>query len=654
MAIVTLQDIHVAFGPEVVLDHLDLQLHPGEKVGMVGANGSGKTTILRLITGQITPDMGRVIRQKGLRIGYLPQEATFSGERTVLEEMHAGVENIFRLQEAIQQASHEMGRLTGAELQAKMRHYDRLSHEFEIAGGYEYETRIQMTLAALGFERELHHVKTSALSGGQLSRLGLAQVLMLQTDLLLLDEPTNHLDLQATEWLERFLGNYRGAAVIISHDRYLLDRVACKIIEVERGQAKVWPGNYSNFIQTKETVRLQEEREYVRRVEMVERTRDFIARNKDQEGMRGTAKGRKTRLNRLLKENPDFLEKPTGRRTIAFSFGKTGKASELIIRCEGLGKSYGELTLFEDLTFDVLNGERLGITGPNGTGKTTLIELALGRTEPSAGKIRVGESLRIGYLDQHGEVLDPNRNVLEEAWSANPELVPEEVRRRLGAFLLSGDDVYKLCGELSGGQRSRLMLCKLVLSAPDVLIMDEPTNHLDIASREMLEDALDDFTGTIVVVSHDRYFLDRVADKLLVVGTDEFGERKLGRTEFIVGEPAYSTYADTIRRRIEARERQEAQAAEARNQKSKIKNQKSEAASANKAPDELKRFNKLTVGQIEDMILRAEHELEGMKQQFGNAEIYKSPDRLADLQQSYEAKQSEIDLLYRAYERRAG
>ena len=309
---------------------------------------------------------------------------------------------------------------------------------------------------------------------------------------------------------------------------------------------------------------------------MIERTRDFIARNKDQEGMRGTAKGRKTRLNRLLKQNPDFLDKPTSQKTIAFSFGKTGKASDLIIRCEGLSKSYGELTLFQDLTFDILNGERLGITGPNGTGKTTLIELALGHIEPSAGRIRMGESLRVGYLDQHGDVLDPNRSVLDEAWSANPELVPEEVRRRLGAFLLSGDDVYKLCGELSGGQRSRLMLCKLVISAPDVLIMDEPTNHLDIASREMLEEAMDEYTGTIIAVSHDRYFLDRVADKLLVIGTDEFGDRQLGRTEFIVGEPAYSVYADTIRRRIEAEEQQEAAGRRGQKQQSQIRNQKSE------------------------------------------------------------------------------
>ncbi|MCU0918086.1 MAG: ABC-F family ATP-binding cassette domain-containing protein [Planctomycetes bacterium] len=655
MAVVTLQDIHKTFGPEVVLDQLNLQLHDGEKVGMVGANGSGKTTILKLITGQISPDMGRVIRQKGLRIGYLPQEATFSGQRTVLEEMHAGVEHLLKLQEAIHNVAHEMESLSGAELQAKMRQYDRLGHEFEIAGGYAYETRIQMTLAALGFEPELHHVRTEALSGGQLSRLGLAQVLMLQTDLLLLDEPTNHLDLQATEWLERFLGNYQGAAVLISHDRYLLDRVACKIVEVENRQAKVWPGNYSNYVQTRETVRLQEEREYTRRVEMVERTRDFIARNKDQEGMRGTARGRKIRLNRLLKQNPDFLDKPTHQKTISFSFGKTDKTSDLVLRCEGLGKSYGEITLFEDLTFDLLNGERLGITGPNGTGKTTLLELALGRTEPSAGRIRMGESLRIGYLDQHGDVLDANRSVLEEAWSANPELVPEQVRNRLGTFLLSGDDVYKLCGELSGGQRSRLMLCKLVISAPDVLILDEPTNHLDIASREMLEAALDDYTGTIIVVSHDRYFLDQIVDKLLVVGTDELGRRQLGRTELMSGTPAYSLYADTIRQRLDAEEQRKVQEAEAQKRQSAGRQPQSEiAAPTTKTPEELKRFNRYTVDQLEDMILRLEHEIDGMKQRFGDAEIYKNPDRLAELQQDYNGKQTELDLLYRAYDRRAG
>ncbi len=651
MAIVTLQDVHKSFGSEIVLDQANLQLHPGEKVGMVGPNGSGKTTILKLITGGVEPDMGRVIRQKGLRIGYLPQEATFSGERTVLEEMHAGVEHLFRLQEAIHNASHEMETLTDSALQAKMKQYDRLCHDFEIAGGYEYEIRIQTTLAAMGFEPALHNARTTALSGGQLSRLGLAQVLMLETDLLLLDEPTNHLDLQATEWLERFLGNYHGAAVIISHDRYLLDKIACKIIEVENRRVQIWNGNYNNYVQTKETVRLQQEREYTKRAEFIEHTLDFIARNKDQEGMRGTAKGRKTRLKRLLKENPDFLDKPTDSKTIQFSFGKADHASELVLRSEGLGKSFGALTLFENLTFDVLRGERLGITGPNGTGKSTLIKLALGQMEPSAGMIRIGANLRIGYLDQHGDVLDPNRSVLDEARAVRPELSAEQIRDRLGGFLFRGDDVFKQCGDLSGGQRNRLMLCKLVLNQPDVLIMDEPTNHLDIASREMLESALDEFEGTIIAVSHDRYFLDRVVDKLLVIGTDELGNRRLGQAEFVIGDPAYTTYAALVRQRVEAQKEAGLAASRNPNQKSNIKNQTSRAPRTS-TPEELKRFNKYSVEQLEEMIMELEKEIAQMKERFGDAEVYKDPARIAELQRDYAANTTELDLLYRAYDRR--
>jgi len=649
MSIVTLRDIHIAFGMEVVLDKLNLQLHAAEKVGMVGANGSGKSTILKLVVGQIKPDMGRLIKQRGLRIGYLAQEATFGKGRTVLEEMHVSVGHILKLQKSIQAVSGEMESLGGSALKARMRRYDRLCHDFEIAGGYEYETRILSTLAGIGLEPELHQAKTSALSGGQLSRLGLAQVLMQDTDLLLLDEPTNHLDLQATEWLERFLAGYNGAAVIISHDRSLLDKVACKTIEVEKRQAKVWNGNYSNYVQTKETVRLQQQREHIKRVEMVERTLDFIARNKDQEGMRKTARGRKTQLNRLLKENPDFLDKPTDEKTISFSFGKSEKTSNLVLRCEELGKSFGDVTLFSDLTFDVLRGERLGITGPNGTGKTTLLQLALGRLEPSAGSIRMAKTLRIGYLDQHGDVLGPSKTVLEEASSANPKLSSEQVRNHLGAFLFTGDDVFKQCGDLSGGQRNRLMLCKLVLSEPDVLVMDEPTNHLDIASREMLEDVLEDYAGTMIVVSHDRYFLDRVADKLLVMGTDELGVRCLGRTEFVGIKPVYSYYASLVGKRVEARQEKQAS-------RSTGRRRRRPAGAADKprpkTPEELKRFNKHSIEKLEEFITEHEQELAEMKEQFGDASIYKNPEQLAELQRIFDVKTAELDLLYRAYERR--
>ncbi|UCE50076.1 MAG: ABC-F family ATP-binding cassette domain-containing protein [Phycisphaerales bacterium] len=650
MAIVTLNDIHVAFGPEIVLDKLDLTLHPGEKVGMVGANGAGKSTILKLITGQLTPDVGRVVRQKGLRIGYLQQETTFGGDRTVMEEMHVGVDHLLRLQRSIHNVSAEMESLSGSALKAKMKQYDHLCHDFEIAGGYAYEVRIHATLAGLGFAPELHHARTSALSGGQLSRLGLAQVLMLETDLLLLDEPTNHLDLQAIEWLERFLAGYDNAAVVISHDRTLLDKVVCKIVEVEKRKARVWNGNYSNYAQTKETRRLHEQREHTKRVEMVKRTLDFIARNKDQEGMRKTARGRKTQLDRLLKENPHFLEKPSDQKTIRFSFGQTGHTSDLVLRCEGLTKSFGDLMLFGNLTFDVLSGERIGITGPNGTGKSTLLRLALGQLKPSAGSIRMGKTVRVGYLDQHGDVLDPTKTVLDEALSSNSEMSSEQVRNRLGAFLFTGDDVFKKCADLSGGQRNRLMLCKLALAEPAVLVMDEPTNHLDIASREMLEEALADYTGTMLVVSHDRYFLDRVVDKLIVLGSDELGSRRLGAVEFVEIKPVYSHYASLVRKRVEAQQQKsESRPAGPRKRRSASAQSKPRP----RTPEELKRFNKYSADQIEELIMELEQELAQMKERFGDATIYKNPDQLAELQTGYDAKTEELELLYRAYERHA-
>ncbi len=649
MALVTMQDIQITFGAEMVLDRMNLQLHSGEKVGMVGANGSGKSTILKLIVGDIKPDMGEITKTKGLRIGYLAQEAIFHGNRTVLEEMHASVDHIFRLQREIQNVSHAMATLTGSLLRAKMKQYDRLCHEFEIAGGYDYEIHIQTTLAGLGFEPDLFQTQTTALSGGQLSRLGLAQVLMQETDLLLLDEPTNHLDLQATEWLETFLTNYPGAVVIISHDRCLLDNVARKIIEVENRRAHVWNGNYSNYVQTKETVRLQQQREYVKRREMVERTRDFIARNKDQEGMRKTARGRKTRLNRLLKENPDFLDKPSDQKTINFSFGKIGPTSELVLRCQNVSKSFGDLTLFENLTLDVLRGERLGITGPNGTGKSTFLRLALGQLEPSAGSIRPVNNLTVGYLDQHGDVLDESQSVLDEAWKVNPNLSAEQVRNRLGAFLFTGEDVSKKCGELSGGQKNRLMICRLVLAESNVLIMDEPTNHLDIASREMLEVAMEDYGGTMIVVSHDRYFLDRVVDTLLVIGSDELGERCLGKTEFVGVKPVYSYYVSLVQKRREEWQQKEKAATCGSRKRCAVRSQIAPRA---KTPEKLKRFNKYSVEQIEEMITTLEHKLADTRERFGDPLIYKNLQQFKELQQQYNEKETELDLLYQAYEKR--
>lgn len=646
MAIVTISDMHKSFGSEIVFDSLNLQMHAGEKVGMVGANGTGKSTIFKLIIGDITLDMGKVIKQKSLQIGYLPQEPIFDPELTVIEQMHVGLEDVLKLQKKIETAAHDLETLKDDQLKNKMVEYDRLCHKFEMAGGYRYEAKIKSTLAGLGFDQQLFHAKTKVLSGGQLSRLGLAKVLMLETDILLLDEPTNHLDLQATEWLEKYLINYNGAVVIISHDRFLLDRVSQKIIEIANGQANIFKGNYSDYIKARERFLLEKQREHQARVEMVEKTRDFIARNKDQEGMRKTARGRKTRLNKMLKENPDFLDSPVESKKVYFKFDKAVNRSQLVLRCEDLSKSFDDLTLFKDLTFDVLRGERFGITGPNGTGKSTFIKLALKQIEPTSGVVRLGENLKVGYLDQNGIELNADNSVIEEARQVRPDLQEGALRKRLAAFLLTGDDVFKKCGNLSGGQQSRLILCKLVLKSPDVLILDEPTNHLDIQSREMLEDALNQYEGTVIAVSHDRYFLDRILDKLLVIGVDSLGKRSMAQTQHVQGQPVYSRYAYHLYKRIEKSQLESGKSKTAKKSSSKASDKK------NKTPKELKRFNKYKTEKLEQMIIELEERVAETKEQFGSENVYKNPQLLTELQTEYDSMNDELALMYQAYERR--
>jgi len=648
MTIVSIQDVHKSFGPEIIFDRFNLNFYGDSKVGLIGPNGSGKTTLFRMILGDERPDTGQVVVAKDVKIGYLPQEPIFSHERTVMEEMHDGMAELLGLHTKIEHFCGQMESLTGADLQAAMKEYDRLCHRFEMEGGYSYEAKIKSILSGLDIGPEHYHVRTNALSGGQLSRLGLAKVLVKETNLLLLDEPTNHLDLQAVSWLEGYLNSYAGAVILISHDRYLLDKVAQKIVELRQKRASTWKGNYTQYLQTRDQVLLNEQRTVEKRREMVAKTLDFIARNKDQEGMRKTARGRKTRLERLLKDNPDYLEGPGQTKTVRFSFGETDVKSDLVVRAEKVKKAFGTLVLFENLTFDVGTGERLGITGPNGAGKTTLLRLALGQMAPDTGSIRMGANLRIGYLDQQAETLNADNTVLEEARSVRPDLTPESLRGRLGAFLFTGDDVFKKVGDLSGGQQNRLMLCKLVLTEPDVLVLDEPTNHLDIASREMLEEALQEFNGAVIAVSHDRYFLDSVADTLLVIGCDETGTRRIGSVQRIE-EPApgdagvYSTYARKVH---EARRTAEQQAIADK------KKAAPPAAAKAKTPAHLRKFNKYTPEQIEEMIAQTETEIAEMEERFGDAEVYSNPANLSQLNADLETRRGHLNLLYEAWEHR--
>jgi ATP-binding cassette subfamily F protein 3 len=538
-----------------------------------------------------------------------------------------------------------MSKLGGRELAESMRQYDRLLNKFESSGGYRYESRIKEIAAGLGLDKKFYGVKVSELSGGQKSRLGLAKVLLTGADLLLLDEPTNHLDWDATLWLENFLKDSKAAVVIVSHDRFLLDNLVTKIIEINHRRATVFPGNYSNYRQEKEKRDLELQRQYQQRVEFVERTRDFIARNKDQEGMRKVARGRKTQLNKLLKRKPDFLEKPAHEKELSFEFApaeQKSKRASVVLGCSNLAKIYDGLTLFERLDLEVLTGHRLGIIGPNGCGKTTLLKLALGEVEPSSGQITLKKNLSAGYLDQAGVQLNDDNTVLEEASTAATELLPGQLRNKLGAFLFSGDDVFRKVGQLSGGERNRLALCKLVLSAPEVLILDEPTNHLDIPSIEALENAIQNYSGTVIIVSHDRYFLDKTVDKLLVLGVDKLGHKKCGGYEQITG--SVSQYMQLLEQR-----RLSQADAEKNADKKKPKRQDKQRRTT---PQELIQFAMWSFEKLEKAVEETEEQITKLTERFGDSGIYKDPQDLANLQQQLDERKHSLELLYRAYERK--
>lgn len=651
MPVVRINEVHKSFGTNHLFKDLSLKIFRREKLGLIGQNGTGKTTLFKMILGLESPDAGEIIQKKNTNIGYLPQEPVFSGDKTVLEEMHQSLLHIIELQKKVELAAAQLENLSGNKLELALQEYDLLHQDFELKGGYNYENRLRAILDGVGLTKEHYNTLTSKLSGGQLSRLGLAKVLVSGCDLLLLDEPTNHLDLAAIEWLEKFLRTYPGGAVIISHDRYLLDKTAVKIIELDEQKANLWKGNYSNYTEQKKIYLIQKERELEKRKASVKKEIDFIERNRNDVGMSKVARGRAAQLNKLLKENPDYLEAAKKRRTLKFQFEKINVLSHKVLKCCNLSKKYDDLLLFENLDFNLTNGQKLCITGPNGTGKSTLLKIVLGNIKPTTGTAKFGSNLKIGYLDQHGDELIGENTIMEEIQRIRPDMLHGEIRNKLGAFLFSGDDPFKQVNNLSGGEQNRLMLCKLVMSNPDVLILDEPTNHLDIDSKEALENAIDSFDGTVIAVSHDRFFINKVASDLLVMGVDELGNKENGKFEFISSEKnLYSYYSDLIDKNKENAQRQK----QSKNSADSTKNQDNGRKPKRQAPEEIKHLNKYRVEQIEALIEEVECKISEMKEKFGLEEYYKDHSKMAQLQEMVDIEQRELELLYLAYEYKLG
>ena len=617
-----LTDVRKAYGGQEVLRGLSLQVNAGERVGLVGRNGAGKTTIFRLIAGDEVPDSGEVTRARNIRLGMLAQHVEFEPDATVHEVALSAFGELQRIEREMRALEHRMAE--GADdLERVLDRYSELQHRFEREGGFEYAARAEAVLEGLGFGRETWSLETAKLSGGQKNRLGLARLLLSAPDVLLLDEPTNHLDTAAVEWLEEFLENYPSAYVIISHDRYLLDRVCERIIEVEGGRATSYTGNYTRYIIEREARREARRRAYEQQQEFIARTEEFIRRNIAGQKTK-QAKSRRKMLERLERIEAVREERASG----DFSLREIARAGTQVLTLEDLSIGYDERALACGINLLLRRGESLGIIGPNGSGKTTFVKTLLGKLAPLAGEVRWGTNVRIGYYAQQLDDLDPRNEVIMELRRVAPSTATAgELRSFLARFLFTGDDVYKRVGDLSGGERGRLALAKLIYSRANVLVLDEPTNHLDIPSREALEAALDEYPGTIIVISHDRYFLDRIVTQILAFDGQGQVEHFLGNyTEYHAWKKAQKAMPVEERKRSDKREHPRRKGGERR---------------AEPARD---------VSAIEAEIEEQEACLKAVAEEMAKAETACDPLRLRSLREEYQRIEERLCKLYEEWE----
>jgi ATP-binding cassette subfamily F protein 3 len=651
-----LTDVHKSYGAQEVLRGASLQVNAGEHVGLVGRNGAGKTTLFRLVTGEESADRGDVVRARGLRLGLLEQHVDFEPGTTVHEAALAAFGQLQSIEHEMHQLEHRMAEGPD-DLDAVLARYSDLQQEFEHQGGFEYAARAEAILQGLGFDRDSWATPAEILSGGQKNRLGLARLLLAEPDVLLLDEPTNHLDVAAVEWLEEFLSTYKSAYVIISHDRYFLDRACTRIVEVENGRATSYTGNYSAFLVEREERRETLMRAYENQRQLIEKTEEFIRRNIAGQKTK-QAKSRRKMLEKLERVEAVRPDQPSGN----FQLQKVERAGTYVLTVKDAAIGYPGKVLADGINFILRRGEALGVIGPNGSGKTTFVKTVLGKLPQLAGEIRLGANVSVGYYAQQLDDLDPRNEIIMELRRVAPQGVTAgELRNFLARFLFTGDDVYKHVRDLSGGEKGRLALAKLIYSRVNVLVLDEPTNHLDIPSREALEEALDAYDGTIITISHDRYFLDRVATHILALD----GE---GRAEHYEGD--YTEYHDwkAARRAAEsdakaARESSSASKPSAREDaragasREEAREKEKRAAAKSKGGRESKKKESRQKGSgrgqqsVEAEVAEAEKRLAAIAEEMSRPESARDPERLARLNVDYGKAEARLQELYEEWER---
>ena len=628
MIILALQEVRKSFGTHEVLKSVSFTLQEGERMGMVGVNGSGKSTLMKIIAGQETADGGSVNMQKGLRIGYLAQQGELTGEETVLETLESVFEPQRQMEAELRALEQEMA-VSGSDPEALRilgGKYDALTREFERSNGYGWRSSVQGVLAGLEL-RQYQQMKTGLLSGGERTRLCLGRMLLTEPDLLLLDEPTNHLDLKSIAWLEEYLSAFRGAVIVISHDRYFLDRVCGRMAELLMGNVETYTGNYTEYLEKRTAVyenrmrawKLQQ-KEIARQEAIIEMYRRF-----NKEKSIRIAESKQKRLDKI-----ERLEKPQEEGTVRFRFETRRRTGDDVLMTDGLGKGYGERILFRNLKMHVRAGDRIALIGDNGTGKSTLLKCLTGEVKPDAGSIRWGTGVDLGYYDQHQAGLHEEKTVLDEVWDRFPRMEQYEVRGALGLFLFTGDDVFAPVHTLSGGEKGRVALTELMLRKDNVLLLDEPTNHLDMDSHEVLEEALGGFPGTIIAVSHDRYFINRFAEKIWVLDGQEIKEY-LGN---------YDSYFLKVSRDQEPDGTAPQQTRTAMEKEKKKSREEERKAKEHK--DRLKA--------LEQEIGRKEEEAARMEQELADPDLWKDPEKAAETTRQYNALKEEIERLYEQYD----
>jgi len=634
MSLVRLENISKAFTGEPVLEDVDLRIEPGERIGMVGRNGTGKSTIFRVITGEMQPDHGIVERQKRVRIASLAQIPRVDPNTTIFDVVLHSFDDILGMERNLQTLEE---RMADGDEQA-IEEYGHLQEEFIARGGYDFRTRIKQVLHGLGFRAEDFDLPFKALSGGQRTRLMLALVLLQDAHLLLLDEPENHLDLEAREWLEGYLQECNSSVFVISHDRRTLNVVCNRILELERGQIRSFTGNYDRYVKDKALLREQQQKEFESQQEQIRKEQVFIDRFRYKATK---AKAVQSRVKRL--EKMDLVEAPeTERAAVSFGLGEVERSGQVVLEADGLSMGYDDLNLYSDVSFQITRGERIGIIGPNGTGKSTLLKQIAGRHDGLSGEVKLGHKVRLGYYDQNHDDLNPDGEILAVVHEARPKWTPEQIRSFLGRFLFTGDDVFKTVRTLSGGELSRVAMARLILSETNLLLLDEPTNHLDIVSRVALENALAEFPGTLIVVSHDRQLLDKLVDRLIVMeaGTAEVFRGNYSeyreRQRIAAGEAEQKSTEDVLKIRRDARPKQGKQ------DKEQARREAREARKLQKQQEEL-----------EAVIERLEKQVADYDERFLEVDP-RDFSRLFAMNDEYEVLKKELESAYLRWESLAG